>query len=54
MTECGAWRITLNRANKRYCVRLEALQRAGLPQMVSVGTGAAQKRMHARVLLQAD
>lgn len=44
----------MNRANKRYLVRLEASERAGLLRLVSVGKGAARKLMHARVLLQAD
>jgi Homeodomain-like domain len=44
----------MNRANKRYLVRLESSERAGLQRLVSVGKGAARKLMHARVLLQAD
>ena len=44
----------MNRANKRYVVRLEPGERALLERLVSVGKGAAAKLTHARVLLQAD
>ncbi len=44
----------MNRANKRYVVRLEAEERARLERLVSVGKAAAAKLTHARVLLQAD
>jgi hypothetical protein len=44
----------MNKANKRYVVRLEASERERLKRLVSVGKGAARKLTHARVLLQAD
>lgn len=44
----------MNKANKRYVVRLEPGERALLERLVSVGKGAAAKLTHARVLLQAD
>ena len=54
MTESRSWRITMNRRNKRYVVRLEGSERERLQRLVSVGKGAARKLTHARVLLQAD
>ncbi len=44
----------MDRPNKRYVVRLEAEERAGLQRLVSVGQGAARKLTRARILLQAD
>jgi hypothetical protein len=39
---------------KKYVVRLTSEERATLQRLVSVGKGAARKRLHAQILLQAD
>jgi hypothetical protein len=40
--------------NKKYVVRLTSEERTQLQRLVSVGKAAAQKILHARILLQAD
>jgi hypothetical protein len=39
---------------KKYVVRLTSEERVKLQRLVSVGKGAARKRLHAQILLQAD